>query len=287
MRKLFLFSALLTLFFRAAFAQSDLQRPATSFQQWLDDPHPIVSAHRGGPYSGYPENALESFAHIANQMPAIIECDVAMTRDSILVLMHDQDVDRTTNGAGKVSDLTYDELKDLKLRDPEGVVTDFGIPTLAEVLEWGRAKVLFTLDIKRGVPFERVLEGIEAHQAVDYAAVITYSLRDAQRVHALNPQVVLSISLRDEASLEVFKQSGITHDRVLAFVGTREPEAAHYAMLAELGIPSILGTLGNLDRSAMAKANDSVYLDYIQRGALILATDRPLEVWKVIGSLGH
>ncbi|MEL7148815.1 MAG: glycerophosphodiester phosphodiesterase, partial [Bacteroidota bacterium] len=69
---------------------------------------------------------------------------------------------------------------------------------------------------------------------------------------------------------------------LLGFVGTREPSKAHYAKLKALGIKTILGTLGNLDRSAMAKGNDDVYFGYFKNGADIIATDRPLEVAKVI-----
>ena len=43
-----------------------------------------MSAHRGGPYPGYPENAIETFEYIASQIPTVIECDIAMTKDSVL-----------------------------------------------------------------------------------------------------------------------------------------------------------------------------------------------------------
>src|SRR5690606_439604 len=43
---------------------------------------PLVSAHRGGPAPGYPENAIETFQRVADKMPAIIECDIALDRKS-------------------------------------------------------------------------------------------------------------------------------------------------------------------------------------------------------------
>lgn len=61
-----------------------------------------ISAHRGGgDYEGYPENCIESFAWLANQMPVTIECDIVMTKDSVLIMMHDNTFDRTTTGRGK------------------------------------------------------------------------------------------------------------------------------------------------------------------------------------------
>ena len=69
---------------------------------------------------------------------------------------------------------------------------------------------------------------------------------------------------------------------MLGFVGVSEPSADHYSELNQRGIKTILGTLGNLDRSAIARGNDQVYADYIKRGANILATDRPIEAAAVI-----
>src|SRR5690606_38180767 len=118
--------------------------------------YPLVSAHRGGPAPGYPENALATFQRMANIQPVIIECDIQMTRDSILILMHDDDLDRTTDATGRIADKDYAELVNVRLRDNDGQRTDYRIPTLAEALQWGMGNVIFTLDVKRGVPYSLV-----------------------------------------------------------------------------------------------------------------------------------
>ncbi|MEO1052097.1 MAG: glycerophosphodiester phosphodiesterase family protein [Bacteroidota bacterium] len=256
----------------------------TSFDQWLEDPQPLISAHRGGPYPGFPENAIETFQNIAEQVPTIIECDISMTKDSVLILMHDKTLDRTSTGSGNVLDQVYDEVKDLLLVDNEGDTTSFHIPTLDDVLSWGGGKVLFTLDVKRGVPFEKVVAAVEKFEAASYAAIITYSIKDAVLVHAMNPNIMISVSAGNDGALEQIVKSGIPVKNLLGFVGIREPDSAHYAKLQELGIKTILGTLGNLDKSAAAKGDDSVYLTYIKNGAHIIATDRPLEVASVLHS---
>ena len=66
---------------------------------------------------------------------------------------------------------------------------------------------------------------------------------------------------------------------MIAFTGTSEPSPDLYKMLHENGIQCILGTLGNLDKSANAKG-DQLYNKFILNGADILATDRPLEASK-------
>lgn len=254
------------------------------FYTWFSDRIPMVSAHRGGPYPGYPENSLQAFENTLNHTPSIIEFDVALTKDSVLVLMHDNTLDRTTTGKGRVIDHTYQEIQKLFLVDKEGTVTDFKVPTLDEVLAWGKGKTLFTVDIKREVPVAMITDAIRRQGAEPYAAVITYSLEAAQQIHRLHPDLMLSVSIRNEEELARFQASGIPVDRWIAFTGTSERPATLNQQLHELGVFTILGTLGNLDRSAIARG-DQLYMGFVENGADILATDRPIEAAKAIEGL--
>lgn len=254
------------------------------FYSWSSDRIPMVSAHRGGPYPGYPENSMEAFAHVLKHTHSILEFDVALTKDSVLVLMHDNTLDRTTTGKGRVIDHTYQEIQDLFLVDKEGTITEFKVPTLDEVLSWGNGKALFTVDIKREVPFEMIVDAIKKHQAEPYAAIITYSVEAARKIHRLHPDVMLSVSIRNEEELARFENSGIPIDRWIAFTGTSERSAEFNQLLHEKGVFTILGTLGNLDRSAIARG-DQLYAAFVENGTDILATDRPLEAAEAIQRL--
>ncbi len=253
------------------------------FFSWTEDRIPLVSAHRGGPYEGYPENAIETFEHIMGYTPAIIECDVAITKDSVLVLMHDNTLDRTTTGSGKVTDFTLAELQALQLRDNEGNLTPYKIPTLDEVLKWGYGRALFTVDVKRGVPFEMIVEAIEANDMESYAAVITYNADAAAEVYRLNANLMISVGIGNEKAYKAHQEKGIPDQNMIAFVGVSEPTKAHYEFLHQKNISTILGVLGNLDKQAQAKG-DSVYLGFVNRGADVLATDRPIEAAQTIRS---
>lgn len=243
---------------------------------------PKISAHRGGgDYAGFPENCLESFRFLAKRMPVIIECDISTTKDSVLVMLHDDTLDRTTTGKGPVNATTWAECQTFRLKDNRGTLTNFRMPTLDEVLAWGRGKVVFTLDVKRSVPFERVVAAVRNADAADYAAVITYNATDALRLHRLAPELVISVNIRNRADYDRLRDGGIPDAKMVAFIGTREADPDLYRFLHERGIASILGTLGNLDRQAAARG-DSVYRAFVRNGADVLSTDRPLEAHQVL-----
>ena len=102
---------------------------------------------------GYPENSIEGCEKTLSFMHSIFEIDPRLTKDSVIVLMHDATLERTSNGTGKVSDYTYEELQQFNLKDRQGNLTPYKIPTLIEMLEWGKGKTVFNLDNKQ-VPWE-------------------------------------------------------------------------------------------------------------------------------------
>lgn len=251
------------------------------FLTYNENSYPLVSAHRGGPSDGFPENAIPTFAEVASKMPAIIECDIAMTKDSVLVLMHDETLDRTTTGKGKLSRKTFEELKELKLKDNNGLVTNYRIPTLEDALQWGIGRVIYTLDVKKSVPYEKVIELIRKTKAEANSIIITYSANQAEVVNRLAPDLMISATIKNTDDLNRLSEMSIPDTRLIAFVGTREPDTALYTLLRQHGIKSILGTIGNLDRSA-ERAGYQLYADFIVRGADVLSTDRPFEAYKAL-----
>ncbi|WP_297338349.1 glycerophosphodiester phosphodiesterase family protein [Algoriphagus sp.] len=257
---------------------------ARQFYAWTSDRIPLVSAHRGGPYPGFPENAIETFENVLNYTPAIIELDVAMTKDSVLVLMHDDELDRTTNGTGKVEEVNYEYIQSLFLEDNDGNLTDFKVPTLEKALLWSKGKALLTVDIKRSVPFERVVEEVRSAQAESYAALISYTFPAAKKLYSLAPELMLSITIRNEEEIQRFEETGIPWDRVIAFTGLAERTQGFNNQLHQKGVFTILGVLGNLDRSAISRG-DEIYVSFVQNGADILATDRPIEAAAAIRGL--
>ena len=235
---------------------------------------PLISAHRGGPMSGFPENAIETFENSTTYQPVIIEFDVALSKDSVLVIMHDDKLDRTSTGTGLIGGYTYNELQNFNLKDNDGKVTTFKIPTLEEVLTWGKNKVLFTIDIKRGVPYAKIVEAVRKTKSETNSIIITYNANQAAEVHQLAPDLMISASARNIVDIERLNQMGIPNERIVAFVGTAAPDQSVYDYLHSKGITCILGTMGNLDRSAVANPTQNVYEKLLSNGADIISTDQ-------------
>lgn len=105
----------------------------------------IVVAHRGD-WRNAPENSLQAIENCIEMGVDMIEIDVRKTKDGQLILMHDETIDRTTTGTGKVSEVTWDYLQTLQLRDGIGHRTPHKIPTLEEALRLSKDKILVNLD---------------------------------------------------------------------------------------------------------------------------------------------
>ena len=246
----------------------------------------LVSAHRGGPIPGYPENAIETMANMMTQVPALLEVDVAQSRDGVLFLLHDDELDRTTTGAGRAAEWDWAELRALRLKDNEGAVTQFEIPTLDKALEWAREGAILQLDLKPSSSLERVVEAVRAKAMLDRVIWIAYSLDRARAILSHAPGALISVTMENPEDWEVFLQSGIDSDSIMAWTGFRAPDAALYELLETERIPIIFGTLGgkrSLDNRYAADGDLSEYLHLVTMGVDVIATDRPFAAFGAVG----
>ena len=257
------------------YIKTDSPAHLREFFQYSPDRIPLISAHRGGAALGYPENCLATFDRTLQFTPAMIECDPQVTKDGVLVMMHDCCLDRTTNGFGAIADHTFEDLRKLRLKDPQGNLTPYQIPTLEEVIAWAKDKTILSIDIKKGVTPEMIEQVIRRHGAERYATVIAYDLPTAQRYHQLNPKLLISFTVRGLADVQRLDEASIPHRNVIAFTGISEPTPEMYQALHQRGISCIVGTMGTLDRQhAAGPAN--VYAQLVRNGADIITTDHPL-----------
>lgn len=107
----------------------------------------LIASHRAS-NNKYPENSLTAVKYAIETGVDIIEIDIRTTKDGRLVLMHNETLNHTTNGKGKVSDYTYEELSKLKLDKKQRDTIDHKIPLAEDALKLAKGKIMVDLDIK-------------------------------------------------------------------------------------------------------------------------------------------
>jgi glycerophosphoryl diester phosphodiesterase len=180
---------------------------------------PIISGHRGGITSGFPENSIETFLNTLTYTPAFYEIDPRLTKDSIPVLMHDATLDRTTTGTGKVGDYTLEELQKFRLKDPTGKVTNFKIPTLKAALMWSKGKTIMNLDHK-DVPFAMIAKVIK--ESGNEAVMLTIH-SPAQALFYLKdqPDRMFSVHILTKKSFLAYEAAKVPWENMIAYIGPR------------------------------------------------------------------
>ena len=237
-----------------------------------------ISGHRGAKkMANYPENCLETFAFLRDSINLLIECDVARTADGVLVLMHDNSIDRTTTGSGTLKNMNYSQLENLYLKDYQGNVTNYRIPTFAAICDWAKQSgTVLTVDLKGQAVEADVIAMLNQKGMEENAIVITYSLDQAERIFDLDPDYAQSVSIRNDDEWNQYNSKGIPPvDKVFAFTGTRQSPASLYETLHAEDITCIFGSLGNIDQQALSQGAQ-VYKNLEEKGVDILATDIPL-----------
>ncbi|SCY10281.1 Glycerophosphoryl diester phosphodiesterase [Lachnospiraceae bacterium XBB2008] len=187
-------------------------------------PSPKVWAHRGA--SGYlPENTLEAFNLAADMGADGIELDVQFTRDRQLVVIHDERIERTSDGQGAVADMTLYQLRQYNYNRTIPDDTQYDIPTLSEVLELIRPNgMIINIELKTGVNF---------YPGIEQATV------DLVRKYGMEDRVIYS-SFNHESLIRLKEYAPDAECGVLYSTGIADP--ASYAKV--LGMQAIHPSVG-------------------------------------------
>ena len=235
----------------------------------------IVSGHRGGMMPGYPENCIESFEKTLSMMPSFFEIDPRMTKDSVIVLMHDATIDRTTTGTGKVSEYTYAELQQFFLKDREGNVTTYKIPTLEECIAWSQGKTILNLDIK-DVPLEVMSQFINRLAPAN----VMYTVRNAKQARTYldrDPQAMFSCWCKNMKEFGEYAEERIPWSQMMAYVGTMmlPDQQELYDNLHRNGVMCMISLAPTHDRRATDAQKIQGYELEIPTGCDVIETDYP------------
>jgi len=270
----------------------------------LHDPsskYVVVVAHRGD-WRNYPENSIPAIESVIKMDVDIMELDLKMTKDSVLVLMHDGTLERMSTGRGPVSDYTLEELRRFNLKTAHGVERPgIKIPTLREALEVCKDRIVVNVDqgyeyydlvlemteelgmtdqvlIKGGKPLSEVKEKLASHQhnmmfmpVLDVNSASQKALLE-DYIAPDEPQLAYEIcfSTLDEDVRQTAKR--ITADGSKIWVNT------------------IWGSLCGGYEDDLAFQNDDpgeVYGPILDLGTSIIQTDRPEFIIKYLESIGR
>jgi glycerophosphoryl diester phosphodiesterase len=158
----------------------------------------LLGGHRGNA-AEFPENTLAAFASALELGVDVIECDVHLSADGALPVIHDHLLDRTTSGSGLVRDLTLAELKRLDAGSWKGAAfAGERIPELSEVLALARDRAGVAIEIKNlpltypGIE-KAVVAAVEAAGMTDDVVVISFDHRSIRRVHELESRILTGV----------------------------------------------------------------------------------------------
>ncbi len=158
---------------------------------------PLKVAHRGGAGLA-PENTLAAFRKGLEYHPDAVELDLHLSKDGELVVMHDPDVLRTTDGIGLISDLTLAELKKLNAaaKYKGSMVEPEPVPTLQEVLDIVKGRSGVQIEIKMRADGQRypgieskVIEVVRSRSMLRDVVLISFDFPTLQEIKALEPQI--------------------------------------------------------------------------------------------------
>lgn len=147
--------------------------------------HIMVAAHRGAHIDNF-ENSIVSIEKAIELGVDIVELDVRTTKDNIPVLLHDEAIDRTTTGTGKIGDFTLAELKKYKLKSPYGRISTESVPTFEEALKTAKDRIIIDIDLKTD-HIEPIVKVVQKLEMTDQVLFFDDDFELLEKIMAIEP----------------------------------------------------------------------------------------------------
>lgn len=271
-------------------------------QQILNNPkfadQTLIAAHRGD-WRNAPENSIQSLHNAIAMGAHIYELDVQLSKDSVLYLMHDKTIDRTTNTKGKVSDYTWTELQTFRLRNGLGRITDHKIPSLEEFIQSSKGRIFLNID-KGFQHFQLVVKLIQKMQIQDevYISIDAgNSLQDLEQKYGEIPndiRLMPIININKEGYKALVESYYSRKNTMFQAIFQQEDEEA-FAYLKEVRYKGYLLWYNSLwtslcagrddDRAVEQNQPDETWGWLIQNGAHVIQSDRPFRLLQYVEDL--
>ncbi|WOV86648.1 glycerophosphodiester phosphodiesterase family protein [Sporosarcina oncorhynchi] len=171
----------------------------------VHNPNLLSIAHRGA--SGFaPENTRAAFQKGVELKADYLECDIHVSKDGELVIMHDDKVDRTTNGNGLISEYTLEELRDFDAGSYHS--EEFAgemIMTMNELLEEFYEQVGLLIELKNPSSYpgieEKVVDLLKEYEDLSSIIIQSFDSESMKKIHSMLPDLEVAVLIRPAESL--------------------------------------------------------------------------------------
>lgn len=270
--------------------------PASRYYE--NAPHPLVIAHQGGDRL-WPGNTLYAFERAVDIGADVLEMDAHITKDSYIVLMHDEEVDRTTDGTGLVEDLTLAELRELDAAHTwttdEGKTfpyrgQDIQVPTLEEVFQrFPQMRYLIEIKLTEN-PIETPLcDLIRAHKMQEKVMIASFHDEAMQRFRETCPEVATSASRGEVTRFVLLGKaflSGLTAPQYESIQPPYDPrQSMNIPIMTERFIREAHAK--NIRVEPWTVDDPELMKKYIEWGVDGIITDRPDLMIEVLEEMGN
>lgn len=244
--------------------------------------HPIMMAHRMSPTEGFAENSLVTLKYNMERYPCSIqEIDVRITQDGIAILLHDDTIDRTTDGKGSIGKITFAGLQEINLKDSKGnILSGEHIPLLEDALNIIKGKGTAMLDMKPGTDPEIMMDIVKKTNTFNDIIVICYSIDDAKKLNREYPELMLALGFNSREGIEKNKKSGLPYRNLIALVPGVIQDQSFYDSIRAMDIPISFGAQSKVDKKDNAM---EIYKNLYKAGITILCTDSIANAYKAFG----
>ena len=176
-----------------------------SFCQGVSDKKITIVAHRGGIVPGIPENTESAFRNSIGLNVEFIEVDLRTSSDGEIVIFHDETLERTTNGHGKLSHHTLADLKELDAGNGEKILT---YKELLEICKNSQVNILLDIKDIKGDSYKRLVNQTGNYEMISRILIGARTLEDLSRFKAIDPDLKFLGFIPDTDSIVRFINEG-------------------------------------------------------------------------------
>jgi glycerophosphoryl diester phosphodiesterase len=278
------------LFDCTSLAKGPPARTSTTPEACLRDPScktRLVAGHRGaGGDLGRiaPEDTLAAYRAAIVLGVDLVETDPRPTKDGVIVNLHDDTLDRTTSGTGKVDQTNYDDIKKLTIDNTLGLAGDYScerVPTLRELLELCRGRAMVLVDANKTDRVDLLVQAIKDANAVEWAIFDTSDTAKIDQALTLEPKLMIQPRLRDpnDATALLTKYK----DHLPVFIEVEESWFPKASDVIHAAGTRVFVNAFTTDVSIKLGGDKAQYLEIYGKGADAVQSDLPDVVLQALG----